>query len=136
MPRQRAPQSRRSAQPHRLADLRHQRLRGGGPSDPAADEPVQGGDRRHLPELDLGGGFGIAYTIDDSPATPADLAHGLSEIIEHECRAFGLDKPMLSLEPGRAISGPPGTALYTVGTIKDVDSAAGSPGATSASTAA
>ena len=74
-----------------------------------------------LPELDLGGGFGIAYTIDDSPATPADLAHGLSEIIEHECRAFGLDKPMLSLEPGRAISGPPGTALYTVGTIKDVE---------------
>ncbi len=74
-----------------------------------------------LPELDLGGGFGIAYTIDDSPATPADLARGLSDIIEHECRAFGLDKPLLSLEPGRAISGPPGTALYTVGTIKDVE---------------
>ena len=74
-----------------------------------------------LPELNLGGGFGIAYTIDDSPATPHDLAKGLDEIIAHECRAFGLDKPILSIEPGRAISGPAGTALYTVGTTKSVE---------------
>ncbi len=59
-----------------------------------------------LPELNLGGGFGIAYTIDDSPATAQDLARGLDEIIEHECRAFGLERPILSIEPGRAISGP------------------------------
>ncbi len=74
-----------------------------------------------LPELDLGGGFGIAYTIDDRPATAHDLAHNLNEIIEHECRAFGLDKPILAIEPGRAISGPPGTALYRVGTVKTVE---------------
>ena len=74
-----------------------------------------------LPELNLGGGFGIAYTIDDSPATAQDLARGLDEIIEHECRAFGLDKPILSVEPGRSISGPAGTALYTVGTTKNVE---------------
>ncbi|MFP5417266.1 MAG: diaminopimelate decarboxylase [Actinomycetes bacterium] len=74
-----------------------------------------------LAELDLGGGFGIAYTIDDSPAPAADLARGLEEIVAHECRAFGLERPELSIEPGRAISGPPGTALYTVGTTKVVD---------------
>lgn len=74
-----------------------------------------------LPELDLGGGFGIAYTIDDTPATADDLARGLKEIVEHECRAFGLEVPTLSVEPGRAISGPPGTALYTVGTVKTVE---------------
>ncbi len=74
-----------------------------------------------LPELDLGGGFGIAYTVDDSPATAAELARGLKEIVAHECRAFGLDVPTLSVEPGRAISGPPGTALYTVGTVKTVE---------------
>lgn len=74
-----------------------------------------------LPELDLGGGFGIAYTIDDSPASAYDLARGLDEIVEHECRGFGLERPALSIEPGRAISGPPGTALYTVGTTKDVE---------------
>ena len=74
-----------------------------------------------LPELDLGGGFGIAYTTDDSPSTAQDLARGLSEIVAHECRAFSLTQPHLSVEPGRAISGPPGTALYTVGTVKPVE---------------
>lgn len=74
-----------------------------------------------LPELDLGGGFGIAYTAADSPATASSLAEGLRDIIAHECRGFGLDVPRLSIEPGRAISGPPGTALYRVGTVKSVE---------------
>ena len=74
-----------------------------------------------LTELDLGGGFGIAYTADDSPSTASDLARGLKEIVAHECRGFGLDEPVLSVEPGRAISGPAGTALYTVGTVKTVE---------------
>lgn len=74
-----------------------------------------------LTELDLGGGFGIAYTSDDSPATASYLAEGLADIVAHECRAFGLDVPTLSIEPGRAISGPAGTALYTVGTVKTVE---------------
>ena len=74
-----------------------------------------------LPELDLGGGFGIAYTADDTPATPDALSAGLAEIIEHERRAYGLHQPHLSIEPGRAISGPPAMAVYTVGTVKTVD---------------
>jgi diaminopimelate decarboxylase len=74
-----------------------------------------------LEELDLGGGFGIAYTADDSPSTAADLAQGLKDIVAHECRGFGLSVPRLSVEPGRAISGPAGTALYTVGTVKTVE---------------
>ncbi len=74
-----------------------------------------------LPELDLGGGFGIAYTSGDDPASAAELARGLREIVAHECRAFDLDIPRLSIEPGRAISGPSGTALYTVGTVKSVE---------------
>jgi len=74
-----------------------------------------------LPELDLGGGFGIAYTADDTPATPDALSAGLAEIIEHERRGYGLHQPHLSIEPGRAISGPPAMAVYTVGTVKTVD---------------
>ena len=74
-----------------------------------------------LPELDLGGGFGIAYTSADSPATPAELAAALREIIDHECAALGIAVPHLSIEPGRAISGPSTFALYTVGTVKPVE---------------
>ncbi|MGJ6979395.1 diaminopimelate decarboxylase [Aestuariimicrobium soli] len=74
-----------------------------------------------LPELDLGGGFGIRYTSQDSPATPDQLASDLREIVEHEARGFGLAVPRMSIEPGRAIVGPAGTAVYTVGTVKTVE---------------
>jgi diaminopimelate decarboxylase len=74
-----------------------------------------------LAELDLGGGFGIAYTKEDDPASAAELASGLREIVAHECRAFGLPAPAISIEPGRAIVGPAGLALYRVGTVKPVD---------------
>lgn len=75
---------------------------------------------RELPELDLGGGFGIAYTTVDNPLPPRALADRLREIVHHECRALDLQIPALSIEPGRAISGPAGMAVYTVGTVKPV----------------
>ncbi|WP_238014547.1 diaminopimelate decarboxylase [Dactylosporangium sp. AC04546] len=74
-----------------------------------------------LPELDLGGGFGIAYTTQDSPAEPADLARDLMRIVKQECAALHLSVPHLSVEPGRAIVGPSMFTLYEVGTVKDVD---------------
>jgi diaminopimelate decarboxylase len=74
-----------------------------------------------LAELDLGGGLGIAYTDDDDPADIADMAKQLRSIVERECLAASLAVPRLAFEPGRAIVGPAGVALYEVGTIKDVD---------------
>jgi diaminopimelate decarboxylase len=73
-----------------------------------------------LPEMDLGGGFGIAYTTQDDPADPAQLATEMSKIVEHECRALGIPEPRLSIEPGRAIVGPAMCTVYTVGTVKQV----------------
>ena len=55
----------------------------------------------HMPELDLGGGFGIAYTTQDDPSDPAQLATEMSKIVEHECKALGIAQPRLSIEPGR-----------------------------------
>jgi diaminopimelate decarboxylase len=78
-----------------------------------------------LRELDLGGGFGIAYTSQDDPATPQQLAVGMNEIIRHECHALGLEPPHLSIEPGRAIAGPSTFTLYEVGTVKTVGLDAG-----------
>ena len=74
-----------------------------------------------LPELDLGGGFGIAYTTQDDPSTPGDLAKNLFKIVEDECGQVALPVPRLSIEPGRAIVGPAMFTLYEVGTVKDVD---------------
>lgn len=74
-----------------------------------------------LPELDLGGGYGIAYTSQDTPSTAGDLAAGLRKIVAEECALRGLAVPRLSVEPGRAIVGPAVFTLYEVGTVKDVD---------------
>ncbi|WP_151082877.1 diaminopimelate decarboxylase [Nocardioides cynanchi] len=74
-----------------------------------------------MPEMDLGGGFGIAYTTEDDPADPAQLATEMTKIVEHECRALGVAEPRLSIEPGRAIVGPAMCTVYTVGTVKRVE---------------
>jgi len=72
------------------------------------------------PEFDLGGGYGIAYTTQDDPSTPEDLARGMLKIVDDECAALGIDVPQLSIEPGRAIAGPSTFTLYEVGTTKIV----------------
>jgi diaminopimelate decarboxylase len=73
-----------------------------------------------LDELDLGGGYGIAYTQADTPMTPEELAVGIAEAVAAACEHEGLSVPRVSIEPGRAIAGPAGVTLYSVGTIKDV----------------
>jgi diaminopimelate decarboxylase len=73
-----------------------------------------------LPELDLGGGHGIAYTAADDPMSPAAHAEGLRAIVERECAVAGLAVPKVIVEPGRAIVGPTTITLYEVGTVKDL----------------
>jgi diaminopimelate decarboxylase len=72
-------------------------------------------------ELNLGGGFGIAYMPGDDPADIKVVAQNLREILDAQCRAAGLARPWLAVEPGRAIAGPGTITLYQVGTVKDVD---------------
>ena len=73
-----------------------------------------------VPELNLGGGFGINYTAaDDAPAIE-DLAAQIVDAIATACQEHSVSMPNLAFEPGRVIAGPAGITLYTVGTIKDV----------------
>ena len=74
-----------------------------------------------IAELDLGGGFGIAYTEEDDAPEVGKLAHSLRQIVEWQSQAAGLPVPRLTVEPGRGIVGPSMVTLYSVGTIKNVD---------------
>ncbi|MET7644513.1 diaminopimelate decarboxylase [Streptomyces sp. NPDC005426] len=74
-----------------------------------------------LPEIDLGGGLGIAYTSEDDPREPHEIAKSLGDIVTRECEAAGLATPRISVEPGRAIVGPTAFTLYEVGTIKPLE---------------
>jgi diaminopimelate decarboxylase len=73
-----------------------------------------------LPETDVGGGYGIAYTSEHDPLEAKALADQLAEIVARECRGLGIAVPRVAVEPGRAIAGPSTFTLYTVGTVKDV----------------
>jgi diaminopimelate decarboxylase len=73
-----------------------------------------------LPEVDLGGGLGIAYVEGDDPQRPAEIAARLRSIVERECGLAGIAVPRLSVEPGRAIIGPTMITLYQVGTVKPI----------------
>lgn len=74
-----------------------------------------------LPEIDLGGGLGIAYTPEDDPREPHEIAKSLTAIVTRECESAGLRTPRISVEPGRAIVGPTAFTLYEVGTIKPLE---------------
>ncbi|WP_042391005.1 diaminopimelate decarboxylase [Streptacidiphilus melanogenes] len=74
-----------------------------------------------LAEIDLGGGLGIAYTSEDDPREPHEIAAALTQIVKRECAAEGLAVPRLSVEPGRAIVGPTAFTLYEVGTVKPLE---------------
>ncbi|MEN2737968.1 diaminopimelate decarboxylase [Microbacterium sp. X-17] len=87
----------------RLVDL-HARL--------SADE--------ELSVLNLGGGFGIAYTRVDDPTPIEALAAGIVDAVAAECAARGIPVPDLAFEPGRSIVGQAGVTLYEVGTVKPV----------------
>ena len=87
----------------RLLDLHAQLLSGG-----------------EVPELNLGGGFGIAYTHGDKPMPLDEMAGRISTAVKAKCEALGISVPKLAFEPGRVIAGPAGVTLYSVGTIKDV----------------
>jgi diaminopimelate decarboxylase len=73
-----------------------------------------------LPVLNLGGGFGIAYTSVDDPTPIEALALGIAEAVARQCEVRGIPVPNLAFEPGRAIVGRAGVTLYEVGTTKPV----------------
>ena len=73
-----------------------------------------------LPELDLGGGFGIAYIDGETTVEPGDVLPAIHAAVTAACAKYNLSNPVISLEPGRTIVGPTMFTLYEVGTVKDV----------------
>lgn len=88
--------------------------------DLAAEVKVRAGFE--LKELNVGGGYGEAYTLDDEVPPVSYYAEAITRRITDRCRALGLALPALVLEPGRSIVARAGVALYRAGFIKDVGS--------------
>ena len=74
----------------------------------------------NLKVLNVGGGFGIKYTDDDSPLPLDKYAKAIIRSVRTHSAANNLNLPEIWIEPGRSIVGEAGTTLYTVGTEKDI----------------
>jgi diaminopimelate decarboxylase len=88
---------------------------------------LEGGD---VPELNLGGGFGIAYTTADEVTPIESIAADFARVVTSACGDLGIPVPVIAIEPGRAIIGPSTVTLYEVGTTKPVLVSTGSTTAT------
>jgi diaminopimelate decarboxylase len=71
-------------------------------------------------EVDLGGGYGIAYLPGEVALDPERIAKDVAGAVDGIAARLGTPLPRFSIEPGRAIVGPAGLTLYTVGTVKPV----------------
>ena len=72
-------------------------------------------------ELNLGGGLGVRYLLDDPDHTVAEYAAVLRAACDAAVAAVGLQSaPQLMVEPGRSIAGPAAITLYRVGTVKEI----------------
>lgn len=76
--------------------------------------------RFELRELNIGGGFAIQYTQDKPVPLVSLFAEAIVSQLTGLCRELGLDLPHLTVEPGRAIVGQAGVALYRAGASKDI----------------
>lgn len=71
-------------------------------------------------ELNLGGGFGIRYTDEDTPLPYDAFMQKVSTTLKATCKELGIDIPRVYIEPGRSIVGAAGITLYTVGPKKAI----------------
>jgi diaminopimelate decarboxylase len=72
----------------------------------------------NVAELNLGGGFGVAYTSADQPLSLAEFLNGLLDHIAKTLSELGLPSMKIMIEPGRSIVANAGTTLYTIGSTK------------------
>ena len=73
-----------------------------------------------LKELSPGGGFAIQYTEEEPPPPVSEYASTIASAILENCKEPKMPPPRLVIEPGRAIVGQAGVAVYRVGSTKDV----------------
>jgi diaminopimelate decarboxylase len=73
-----------------------------------------------LEHFSPGGGFGIGYVEGQIAPTPAYWAQSIATALRDACRRYDVAEPVLTVEPGRSITGPAGIAVYTAGSIKDI----------------
>lgn len=75
----------------------------------------------YVPEvLNLGGGFGIQYTSEDTPLPYEIYVERFVQSVKRHVEELSIPMPEIWIEPGRAIAGNAGITLYSVGSMKNI----------------
>jgi diaminopimelate decarboxylase len=80
-------------------------------------------DFGYFPDVvNLGGGFGIQYTDEDSPLKPEQYVMAMIEEVTKQMSKFKDKKmPEIWIEPGRSLVGDAGTTIYSIGSQKEIE---------------
>ncbi len=70
--------------------------------------------------LNLGGGMGVKYVESDPDIDYAANIKAIADVIKKQCNDFGINMPIVLMEPGRSIVADAGMTLYTVGSTKEI----------------
>lgn len=73
-----------------------------------------------ITELNLGGGFGIKYLVDDKPEAYENYMDNVAKVVTAKAAEYSLPVPFIYIEPGRSIVGATAVTLYTVGSVKKI----------------
>lgn len=71
-------------------------------------------------ELNLGGGFGVRYTEEDSDFDYEKVLSDIATSLNKACAEYEVERPKILFEPGRSIVAAAGLTLYTVGSFKNI----------------
>ena len=71
-------------------------------------------------ELNTGGGYGIHYVEGEKRKSLSYFTDSMMKEVEKSCEDYGLERPLIIIEPGRWIVGEAGITLYTIGAIKEI----------------
>lgn len=74
-----------------------------------------------LPMLNLGGGFGVRYTVDDPEIDYEENIRLLACEVRRMCDELSLEMPRIFMEPGRSVVAAAGATLYTCGSVKEIE---------------
>lgn len=70
--------------------------------------------------LNLGGGFGVKYVDSHPYCTIEENIKLISEHLNAQCEKFGIQQPIILMEPGRSIVGGAGVTMYSVESVKSI----------------
>lgn len=73
-----------------------------------------------LDEINIGGGLGVKYTEGDVPPSTYEIGEIIVNSLNKSISKYGIEPPVIFLEPGRSIISMAGVTLYTIGSSKQV----------------